>query len=118
KLMYTPRKGARMLYKAIQSAVSNAKNTLKVEGDMLQFKTLLIEEGQKLKRMRAGGRGMAKPFKRKYSHIKIILIAKEVKTEPKQIAEDTSKVKSQKLPAGKAGSKVVVSKTKRQVKTK
>lgn len=89
------KKAARGLAKVINSAITNAKQTLKVTEDMLEFKLFTIEEGQKLKRFRPGSRGMAKAFYRRFSHIKIILTAKEaekkapVKTEAK--AEKTVK---------------------------
>lgn len=76
-LLYTPKKSAQILYKALKSAVANAKHTLKVGDDLLDFQSLIIEEGQKLKRYRAGGRGTASPYIRRYSHIKIILKAKK-----------------------------------------
>lgn len=72
-LMYTSSKGAVILRKAISSALANAKNTMNVDEGLLQFKSIFIEEGLKLKRFRAGGRGMAKPFKHKYSHVRVIL---------------------------------------------
>jgi len=72
-LYYGKEKAARILYKAIKSALANAKNTLKVEENLLKFKVLTIEEGQKLKRYRAGSRGSANAFKRRLSHIKIVL---------------------------------------------
>lgn len=77
RLFYTSKKGAKVFYKAIQSAMSNARSTLKVADDELKFKTLLVEEGQRLKRFRAGGRGMARPYVRRFAHIKIVLEAKE-----------------------------------------
>ncbi len=73
RLLYFEKKPARILYKAIQSAVNNAKNVLKVEDSKLIFKTLAIEEGQKMKRYKAGGRGAVKPFKRRFAHIKVVL---------------------------------------------
>ncbi len=82
-LFYVNKKQANIFYKAIKSAINNAKNTLKVDPDLLQFKLLTVEEGQKLKRFKAGGRGTAKPIKRRLSHIKIILKAKENKSEDK-----------------------------------
>lgn len=81
RLMYTPQKGARIFYRAIQSAVSNAKSSLKTEIDRLKFKTLLVEEGQKLKRFRAGGRGMTRPYARKFAHIKVVLEAEKGTTQ-------------------------------------
>jgi large subunit ribosomal protein L22 len=77
-LFYIQNKPAKIFYKAIKSAVTNAKNTLKVNEDLLKFKVLTIEEGQKLKRYRPGSRGTAKPFKRRMSHIKIILQAQNI----------------------------------------
>lgn len=77
KLQYTTKSSARIFYKAIKSAITNAKNTLKVNENLLKFKVLSIEEGQKLKRWRAGGRGTVHHFKRKFSHIKISLISEE-----------------------------------------
>jgi large subunit ribosomal protein L22 len=118
-LLYSPQKGAKVFYSAIHSAISNAKNTLKVSPDLLQFKTLTIEEGNVLKRYNPGGRGTAKPFKRRMAHIKITLTAKEpvetvIKPEVKVVKPSAvkSKIKMQK---SKVGSKV---KTKRKNGTK
>ena len=72
-LYYTPKKGAEFLRKAIGSALSNAKKTMNIDESLLQFKSVIVEEGIRLKRYRAGSKGMAKPFRRKYSHIKIVL---------------------------------------------
>lgn len=72
-LFYTSNKSAKIFYKAIKSAVDNAKNNLKLNENDLVFKTLTVEEGRKLRRYRAGGRGIAKPLVRRYSHIKIVL---------------------------------------------
>lgn len=84
RLYYTQKKGAKILYKAIKSAISNAKTTLKVDENLLKFKTLLVEEGRRLKRHRAGGRGMVKPYKRRYSHIKIVLTVKKAKSSKRK----------------------------------
>ena len=83
-LMYERTDASVILYKAIKSAISSAKQMLKVEDNLLEFKLLSVEQGQKLKRFRPGSRGNAKPINRRMSHIKIILEAKEVKkVEPK-----------------------------------
>ncbi len=82
-LYYVNKKPAAVLYKAIKSALSNAKSALKVDTGLLQFKLLTVEEGQKLKRYKAGSRGTAKPIKRRLSHIKIILKSVENKPQPK-----------------------------------
>src|SRR3989344_2485835 len=98
-LMYTPRKSADIFFKVIKSAINNAKNVLKVDEKTLIFKHLNIEQGRKLKRMKPGGRGTAKPILRRYAHIKIILEAVEPKKEivtSSQVKTDNSKLKTQK----------------------
>ncbi|MEK7177599.1 MAG: uL22 family ribosomal protein [Patescibacteria group bacterium] len=83
-LMYENTNASEILYKAIKSAISSAKQILKVEDNLLNFKLLSVEQGQKLKRYRPGSRGNAKPINRRMSHIKIILEAKTAKkVEPK-----------------------------------
>ncbi len=74
-LLYSPKKPAQILYKVIKSAIDNAKYTLKIDGNLLKFKLLTVEQGNVLKRYRPGGRGTAKPYKKRLSHIKIILQA-------------------------------------------
>lgn len=86
-LKYGTNRPSKLLYTALQSALANAKNHLKIEEDLLQFRAIIIEQGQVLKRFRPGGRGTAKPYKRKYSHIKIVLGVKEEKKELKQEAK-------------------------------
>jgi ribosomal protein L2 len=74
-LFYSPRKGSRIFYKAVKSAIDNAKYTLKVSEDLLKFKVFTVEQGNVLKRFRPGGRGTAKPYKKRFSHVKIVLEA-------------------------------------------
>lgn len=104
QLIYTQKKGAKAFYKAIQSAISNAKSTLKVDQDNLKFKTLLVEEGQRLKRFRAGGRGTARPYMRRFSHIKIILEAE--KGAPK-LEEQTKTLSSKSETLNKSKNKKI-----------
>lgn len=82
-LLYTPKKPAKIFYKAIKSALSNAQSTLKVNQDLLQFVTLSVDAGQSLKRYNAGSRGSSMPFKKRYSHIKIVLGVKSSVVENK-----------------------------------
>jgi len=92
-LYYIPNKAAKVLYKAIKSAIDNAKNISKIKEDLLKFKLLVIEEGLKLKRYRPGGRGTIKPFRRRYSHIKIILEDSAFVDDQKQQPSNKEKVK-------------------------
>jgi len=100
-LFYTPKKGAKLFYKAINSAINNAKQTIKVSEDLLKFKLLTVEEGRKLKRQQPGGKGVAKPIRKRYSHIKVILTADvkkpvvDKKLIVKKEIEENSKLKTQ-----------------------
>ncbi len=69
-LQFTNKAAALPLAKAIKTAVANAG---KVEN--LSFKKLEINEGSKLKRYRPGtaGRGRGRPYKRRWSNIKVVL---------------------------------------------
>lgn len=88
-LLYSPNKTGKIYFKAINSAISNAKNALKVQGDVLKFKLLTIEEGQKLRRFRPNARGTVRPIDKRFSHIKIILVADQPVKKAK--AEKTEK---------------------------
>ena len=91
-LFYGRQKAARVLYQAVKSAVSNAKQSLKVTDDVLKFKALTVEEGTKLKRYRPGGRGTPKPIVKRRSHIKIVLVADEaIKNKDKKLKIKTEK---------------------------
>ena len=89
-LYYERTDAAGILYKAIKSAISNARQLLKVDDNLLDFKLLAVEQGQKLKRFRPGSRGNAKPINRRMSHVKIIL-------ETKQAAKPVVKVEQKKI---------------------
>ncbi len=96
-LYYSPKKPAKVFYKVLKSALANAKNTLKIDETKLRFKLLTVEEGQKLKRYRSGGRGTVKSIMKRYSHVKVIL------EENKQAQPATSKkTEIKKLPVVKA----------------
>jgi large subunit ribosomal protein L22 len=66
------------LSKTIASAVANAKLKGAVE-DTLRFKTIEIMGGPSMKRWQAVSRGQAHAFKKRMTHIRIIVEDKEVK---------------------------------------
>lgn len=93
QLSYVSKKSARIFYKAIKSAVTNAKQSLKQDENLLKFQALVVEEGQKLKRFKPGGRGGVKPIKRRFSHIKIVLV---VEKKVEEVAKPKIEIKSKK----------------------
>ena len=69
-----PQKGARLLYKVISSAGANALyNNKSLDEDMLYIKDLQINEGPRMKRMWARGRGRADRLIKRMSHISVIV---------------------------------------------
>lgn len=69
-LRFTNKAAAEDLLKAIQTVLANAKQ----KGmEKVGFEKIEINEGPRMKRFRAGARGRAKPYKRRMSHIKIVL---------------------------------------------
>lgn len=103
-LYYSPKKAAKILYKAIKSAVDNAKTIFGAKEDFLSFKLFTIEQGSVMKRYHPGGRGTIKPYKRRTAHVKIILnIEEKKKTEEKEILPEKVKkpTKKEKVKNGK-----------------
>ena len=78
RLPYLQKRAADPLRKVILTAIANAKN-VDVNVEDLTLKEIQINEGPRLKRWRAGARGRAKPYRRRMSHIRVILEAKEMK---------------------------------------
>lgn len=77
QLEFFPKRASRPLLTALKSAIANAANNFKLERDKLKIETIEIGEGPRLKRWRAVSRGTAHQYKKRTSHIKIILTEKE-----------------------------------------
>ncbi len=75
-LPFVGKRAGMRLRKVIGSALAQARLKNMNEND-LYFKEIQVNEGPRLKRWRAGARGMAKPYKRRMSHIRIVLGVKE-----------------------------------------
>lgn len=71
-LRMTPKMAAQDMVKALETVLANAKQK-GLETDNLTFKTIEINESMKMRRFRPGTRGRVRPFKRRMSHIKIVL---------------------------------------------
>jgi large subunit ribosomal protein L22 len=64
---------ARKVEKIVKSAAANAENNYSLDIDRLRIKSAYADEGTRLHRFRAGARGRAKPWTRRYSHITIVV---------------------------------------------
>lgn len=78
-----PGRAPKILFKAIKSAIDNGAG-LKLDQNNLKFKTLVVEQGTFLKRMRPGSKGRGMPYKHRTSHIKVILETKDIKNSLKK----------------------------------
>lgn len=69
-----PHKGARLLWKAVKSAGSNALVlNKKLEEDMLYVKEILIDDGPRMKRVWCRGRGRADMLLKRLCHITVVV---------------------------------------------
>ena len=71
-LQFSPKTAAKDLTSAIKASLASAKQAGMKE-DKVTFQKIEVNEGPKMRRIRAGARGRAKPYRRKMSHIKIVL---------------------------------------------
>lgn len=72
-LKFTPKKGAKILYKTIASALSNAENSGLFDKESLKIKELKIDNGPILKRFFPRAQGRATLIRKRTSHIKVTL---------------------------------------------
>jgi len=65
------------LGKTLKSAIANAKNNNKVSVEDLTIKSIDVLEAPAYKRFHASTKGRVHPYKRRGSHIKVVLESKE-----------------------------------------
>jgi large subunit ribosomal protein L22 len=61
------------LKKAIDSAIANAVNNFKAEKEILSIKDIIVNEGVSMKRYHYAARGRIRPYKKRTSHIHVVL---------------------------------------------
>ena len=72
-LEHTPRRSAVAVRKVIASARANADHNHGYKPASLQITEISVTAGPRLRRYRPVARGMAHPFERKTSHIKVVV---------------------------------------------
>jgi large subunit ribosomal protein L22 len=90
KLPFVQKRAGIEVSKVIKSAIASAKNAGISDTDLV-FKEIQVGEGPRLKRGRAASRGMWHPFKRRMSHIRVVLTTKN-----KQINKSEKVIKEKK----------------------
>lgn len=79
QLSFAGKKSALAIAKLLKSAVSSAKHNYKIDTDKtdLYIREIKVDEGPSYKRWKPVWRGMAHPFKRRTSHISVVLSEKK-----------------------------------------
>lgn len=77
--------------KVIKSAIANAKNGTQTEKESLTIKEIMVNEGIMAKRYHYAGRGRMRPYKKRTSHITVILTEKAIKSMKKDIVKAEGK---------------------------
>ena len=72
-LIFNKQKGSAIIKKLLESAIANAENNNNSDIDKLSIKTVIVNQGMRLKRMKARARGRADRIIKPTCHIEIVL---------------------------------------------
>ena len=76
-LMNTPKEGARLLVKVLDSACANAENNCEMDPAKLYVSKVMVTPGPIMKRGRATARGRYARILKRTSHITVVVAEKE-----------------------------------------
>ena len=76
-LVYNKQKSSAVIKKLLESAIANAENNDKADIDLLFVKSVIVNQGMRLKRMKPRARGRADRIIKPTCHIEIILSDQE-----------------------------------------
>ena len=72
-LTYSPKKAADLVKKVLLSAIANAEHNEGAEIDALKVKTVFVDEGPSMKRIKPRAKGRADRIVKRTSHITVIV---------------------------------------------
>jgi len=72
-LSHTPKAGARMISKVVQSALANARQDKSIDVDTLYVKTVFVNQGPTLKRWQPKPMGRAGRIRKRTCHVTVVL---------------------------------------------
>ncbi len=126
-LKYMPKRAARDVWKVVNSAKANAVNNHSMDGSKLIIRSVRVDGAMKYRRMKAGSRGSAKFFDRRFSNIMVEVDdgvslsvkedkkkAKSEKTKP--VSEEKESKEAPKAKKSSAAAKTSAPKAKKEVK--
>jgi large subunit ribosomal protein L22 len=70
-LMFSPKKGARIVKKVLESAIANAEHNEGADIDELKVSTIHVDQGPVYKRIRPRAKGRANRILKRTSHITV-----------------------------------------------
>jgi large subunit ribosomal protein L22 len=83
-LEHTPRRASTAVAKAIKSAAANAEHNHGYKPATLQITEISVTAGPRLKRFMPVARGMAHPYQKKTSHIRVVVDGDKREVKPKK----------------------------------
>ena len=98
-LKFTPKKGARLLYKILNSAVANAENNFKQERDSLYVKEVVVGKAMTLKRSVPISKGRTHPILKRSAHVIVSIGVKEGAVSGKSAKGKETVKEARKTPA-------------------
>lgn len=72
-LTYSPKKAAELVKKVLLSAIANAEHNEGADIDTLKVKTIFIDEGPSMKRIKPRAKGRADRIVKRTSHITVVV---------------------------------------------
>jgi len=72
-LVFSPKKGAKIIKKVLESAIANAEHNEDADADELKVMRVQVNEGPVMKRIRARAKGRAGRVFKRTSHISVTL---------------------------------------------
>jgi len=76
-LKFTPKKGAKLMYKLLQSAIANAENNHNLDIDQLFISEATVGKAMVMKRFRPRARGRVGKILKPFSKIRIVVQERE-----------------------------------------
>jgi len=80
-LKFTPKRGAVLITKVLNSAIANAENNFDLDAENLYVAKCFVDQGPTMKRIHPRSRGQAFGILKRTSHITVIVSEKEKETE-------------------------------------
>lgn len=72
-LRFTPKKGADLVLKVLESAIANAENNQSADIDELKVQVITVDEAPRLKRFHARAKGRGNRIVKRNSHITVLV---------------------------------------------